>query len=120
LQPFIGGPGTFYHFADSYFGGKKPHLPENWQPDADTVQRFKEFLQSKRITFTDEEFTANLDWIRTNLRYEMIFRAFDRKTATQFAMQADPEVLKAVDSMPKAAGLLKDSNRVLAERLGNR
>jgi hypothetical protein len=32
----------------------------------------------------------------------------------------DPEVLKAIDSMPKAAGLLKDSNRVLAERLGNK
>ncbi len=120
LQPFIGGPGAFYHFADSYFGAKKPHLPENWQPDADTVQRFKEFLQSKQINFTDAELTANMDWIRTNLRYEMIFRAFDRKTATQFAIQADPEVLKAIDSMPKAAGLLKDSNRVLAERLANK
>jgi len=84
------------------------------------VQRFKEFLQSKQINFTDAELTANMDWIRTNLRYEMIFRAFDRKTATQFAIQADPEVLKAIDSMPKAAGLLKDSNRVLAERLANK
>jgi len=120
LQPYLGGPGAFYHFADSYFGGKKPHLPENWQPDADTVQRFKEFLQSKKITFTDAEFAANLDWIRTNLRYEMIFRAFDRRTATQLSIQVDPEVLKAIDSMPKAAALLKDSNRVLAERLANR
>ena len=120
VQPYIGGPGAFYHFADAYFGAKKAHLPENWQPDADTVQRFKEFLQSKQITFTDAEFTANLDWIRTNLRYEMIFRAFDRKTATQLSIQVDPEVLKAIDSMPKAAGLLKDSNRVLAERLGNK
>ncbi len=117
VQPYIGAAGAFYHFADVYFGSKKPHLPENWQPDADTIQRFKEFLQSKQITFTDAEFIANMDWIRSNLRYEMIFRAFDRKTATEFAMQADPEVLKAIDSMPKAAGLLKDSNRVLAERL---
>jgi carboxyl-terminal processing protease len=120
LQPYIGGPGTFYHFADTYFSAKKPHLPEGWQPDADTIQRFKEFLQSKQIAFTDAEFTTNLDWIRSNIRYEMMFRAFDRVTATQFAMQADPEVLKAIDSMPKAAGLLKDSNRVLAERLANR
>ena len=120
LQPYIGGPGAFYHFADSYFGVKKPHLPENWQPDADAVQRFKEFLQSKQIAFTDADFTANMDWIRTNLRYEMIFRAFDRQTATQLSIQVDPEVLKAIDSMPKAAGLLKDSNRVLAERLGNK
>jgi carboxyl-terminal processing protease len=117
LRPYAGAPDAFYHFANSYFGTKKAHLPENWQPDADTVQRFKEYLQSKQFTFTDAEFTANLDWIRTNLRYEMIFRAFDRKTATEFEIQADPEVLKAIDSMPKAAALLKDSNRVLAERL---
>ena len=120
LQPYVGGPFAFYHFADSYFGAKKPHLPENWTPDADTLQRFKEFLQSKQITFTDAEFTANLDWISTNLRYEMIFRAFDRKTATQLSIQVDPEVLKAIDSVPKAAGLLKDSSRVLAERMGNK
>ncbi|MGD0868943.1 MAG: S41 family peptidase [Bryobacteraceae bacterium] len=121
LRPYNDSrPDTFYHFADSYFGAKKPSLPENWQPDADTLQRFKEYLQSKQITFTDADFTANLDWIRTNLRYEMIFRAFDRKTAAQLSIQVDPEVLKAIDSMPKAAGLLKDSNRVLAERLGNR
>jgi carboxyl-terminal processing protease len=120
LQPYVGGPFAFYHFADSYFGAKKPHLPENWTPDADTLQRFKEFLQSKQITFTDAEFTANLDWIRTNLRYEMIFRAFDRKTATQLSIQVDAEVLKAIESMPKAASLLKDSNRVLAERLGQK
>ena len=120
VQPYIGGPGAFYHFADAYFGTKKPHLPENWQPDADTLQRFKEFLQSKKVTFTDAEFTANLDWIHTNLRYEMIFRAFDRKTATQLSIQVDQEVLKAIDSMPKAASLLKDSNRVLAERMGKK
>src|ERR1039457_6935175 len=120
LQRYIGSPETFYHFADAYFGGKKPHLAENWQPDADTLQRFKEFLQSKQIAFTDAEFTANLEWVRTSLRYEMIFRAFDRKTATQLSIQVDPEVLKAVDSMPKAAALLKDSNRVLAERMGKK
>jgi len=120
LQPFLGGPAAFYHFADTYFGGKKPHLPEAWQPDADTIQRFKEFLQARKYTFTDAEFTANLDWIRTNLRYEMIFRAFDRRIATQFSEQVDPEVLKAIDSMPKAASLLKDSTRVLAERMGNK
>jgi carboxyl-terminal processing protease len=116
LQLYIDGPGAFYHFADAYFGGKKPVLPQGWQPDDDILQRFKQFLQAKQFTFTDAEFQANLPWIRTNLRYEMIFRAFDRKTATQFSEDVDPEVLKAVESIPKAAALLKDSNRMLVMR----
>jgi carboxyl-terminal processing protease len=118
LQPFINAPAAFYHFADVYFGTKKPHLPENWSPDADTIQRFKEFLTSKQYTFTDAEFAANLDWVKSNLRYELMFRAFNRTLATQLSEQVDPEVLKAIDDMPKASGLLKDANRVLAERTG--
>jgi carboxyl-terminal processing protease len=107
----------FYHFAAAYFGTKKPALPsENWTPDADTVERFKQYLKSQQVTFTDEEFAANRDWIRDSLRHEMLFRAFNRKVANQAARQTDAEVLKAIESMPKAESLMKESNKAYAMR----
>jgi carboxyl-terminal processing protease len=107
----------FFHFADAYFGTKKPALPSvNWTPDGDTMERFKEFLKTQKVTFTDAEFADNRDWIRDRLRYEMLYRAFDKKTANQAARQTDPEVLKAIDSMPKAASLLDQSNKAYAMR----
>ncbi len=46
----------FYRFANTYFGPAKPTLPANWVPDADLMARFKDFLHTKNITFTDAEF----------------------------------------------------------------
>ena len=108
---------AFYHFAESYFGGRKPVLDsQTWTPDADTMNRFKEFLKSSNVTFTDEEFNANHDWLRDRIRYEFLFRAFNKKVANQAARQTDAEVLAAIENMPQAESLLKDSNKAYAMR----
>ena len=113
----LGFQDPFFHFAASYFGGKKPVLTsENWTPDADTMNQFKEFLKAEKITFTDDEFNTNRDWMRDRIRYEFLFRAFNKKVANQAARQTDPEVLAAIASMPKAESLLKDSNKAYAMR----
>jgi hypothetical protein len=80
------------------------------------MARFKEFLTSNKVVFTDAEFAENRDWIRDRVRYEMLYRAFDKKTADQAERQIDPEVLKALDSMPKAESLLNESNKAYAMR----
>jgi carboxyl-terminal processing protease len=108
---------VFWHFSEFYFGPKKPAVSsETWTPDTDTLNRFKEFLRSKQVTFTDAEFAANQDWMRDCIRYEFLFRAYNKKVATQAARQTDAEVLAAIDNMPKAESLLKESNRAYAMR----
>jgi len=108
---------AFWHFASTYFGPKKPVVAsETWTPDADTLNRFKEFLKTRQVTFTDQEFTDNLSWMRDRIRYEFLFRAYDKKVANQAARETDPEVLAAIDDMPKAESLLKESNRAYAMR----
>jgi carboxyl-terminal processing protease len=108
---------VFWHFAADYFGGRKPAVAgETWMPDTDTVNRFKEFLRSKQVTFTDADFTANQDWVRDRIRYEFLFRAYNKKVALTASHQTDAEVLAAIDNMPKADNLLKESNKAYAMR----
>jgi carboxyl-terminal processing protease len=108
---------VFWHFAESYFGSKKPVVgSETWMPDADTLNRFKEFLHSKQVNFTDAEFAANHDWMRDRIRFEFLWRAYSKKVAQTAAHQTDAEVLAAIDNMPKAENLLKESNRAYAMR----
>ena len=109
--------GIFWHFTNTYFGPRKPAVSgESWMPDADVMNRFKEFLHSKQVNFTDAEFAANQDWMRDNIRHEFLFRAYNKKIADQGRSQTDPEVLAAIDNMSKAQSLLKESDRAYAMR----
>jgi carboxyl-terminal processing protease len=116
FQRRLMAPATFFHFGSRYFGVPRPHLAEGWVPDDETMGRFADYLRSQQIAFTDAEFAANRDWMRDQIRYELYFRAFDRKTADRAAFHTDPEVQRAVESMPKAQALLQQAERVLARR----
>jgi carboxyl-terminal processing protease len=107
---------VFFHFGNQFFAGKKPSLPANWQPDEDVMQRFKTFAKAEKIDFTEEEWNANKEWIRGEIRYELYFRAFDKNTADRARWQDDPEVKKGVENLPKAQGLLQQVQRVMAQR----
>ena len=107
---------VFFHFGNHYFAGKKPTLPANWQPDEDTMQQFKDFLKSQKIEFTDDEWNANKDWVRGEIRYELYFRAFDKTTADRARVLDDPEVKKGAEEIPKAQSLLQQVQRVMAQR----
>jgi len=111
-----GGADWFYRFANVYFGDKKPVLPVGWTADEPTMARFKDFLTEKKVPFTDEEFAENRDWLRGRIRYEFYYRAFDRNTANRAQWADDPEVKKAVESMPKAQSLLTQVEKAYAMR----
>jgi carboxyl-terminal processing protease len=119
LGPVINAPDAFYHFANIYFGADKPQLPAGWQPDDKTMERFHEFLKSQQVSFADAEFAANRDWMRGRLRWEFYFRVFDRPTADRARWLDDPEMQKAIDSLPKADALLQGVQRVMARRERN-
>jgi carboxyl-terminal processing protease len=107
---------TIYRFASSYFGPAKPSLPPNWAPDNDLLARFKDFLHTKNIAFTDAEFQRDKKWITEQIRDEFYLRAFDKKTADRAQFLDDPEVQKAVDSLPKAEAMHAEAQKVMAAR----
>jgi carboxyl-terminal processing protease len=111
-------PGPIYRFANQYFADKKPSLPEGWQPSNDTLEQFRAFLKTQKpaFTFTDAEFDASKDFLKHWIRWEFYFRAFGKEAADRAGWQDDPEVQRSLQSMPKAAALLLQVQRVLAER----
>jgi len=116
LGPVPGYADAFYRFASSYFGTKKPELPAGWQANDEVVEKFRAALQAQKVTFTDAEFDAQKDWVRDRIRWEFYYRAFDKNAAYRAMWAGDPEVLKAIESLPKAQTLLNQSARVYAMR----
>jgi carboxyl-terminal processing protease len=109
----LSGRLAFFHFANLYFGLRSPRLPEGWKPDAELMKRFQSFLIERGIPFSDAEFEHDRGWVDQQIREEMYTRAFDRRHAERVAVEEDPEVRKAVASLPTAQALLK---QVLARR----
>jgi carboxyl-terminal processing protease len=117
LAPFeYRSPDTFYHFASEYFGTQKPQLAQGWQPDDKVMERFRAFLKTEQVPFTDAEFDANRDWVKSHIRWEFYFRAFGKNAAERSKWAEDPEVLKAIEDMPKAHALLSQAQRMYAMR----
>jgi len=111
-----GGPDAFYKFASSYFGTEKPKLPSGWQPDDAVLDKFKQLLTKLQVPFTDAEFDAVKDWMRGRIRWEFYFRAFDKTVADRARWSDDPEIKKAIESLPKAETLLHAAQKTYAMR----
>jgi carboxyl-terminal processing protease len=115
LSPFQGAPDMFFRFASNYFGTKKPEIAEGWQPDDAVVDKFHAYLKTQ-MTVADADFNANRQWIKEKIQWEFYFRAFGKNAAERSRWAADPEVLKAIESLPKAQSLLSSSQKVFAMR----
>jgi carboxyl-terminal processing protease len=107
---------AFFNFTAKYFGTSSSKLPKDWQPDQAVENEFHKFLLDSGVSFTEAEFTENHDWVRSQLRREVFAYAFSVDDANRIAIETDPEVSKAVDSMPQARALLDHTKRVLAQR----
>jgi carboxyl-terminal processing protease len=109
-------PGSFYHFGSVFFGADTPRLPQGWSPDGAVMQRFHDYLRRQGVVFTEAEFAANRAWIEEQLKLEMYTRAFDKRSADRVRLADDPEVRRAVESLPRAHALLEQVKRAMARR----
>jgi len=107
---------TFFNFTTRYFGPRDAKLPRSWQPDQAFENDFHRFLVDTNVNFTEAEFAENQAWVRTQLRLAVHAYAFSVEDANRIAIETDPEVARAVDSLPKAKALLENAKKLLAQR----
>jgi carboxyl-terminal processing protease len=108
---------SFFYFSAKYFGGKDAKLPKGWEPDASVINQFHSYLQTNGATFTEAEFNENREWIREEVKREMYITAFNLDESERVKIEQDPEVLRAIDSMPKAKALVDAAKKLLVQRM---
>jgi carboxyl-terminal processing protease len=108
---------AFFSFSAKYFGGRDTKLPQGWEPDAAVIDQFRAFLKDKEVEFTDADFAANRDWVRRELKREMYITAFSTDESQRVAIEQDPMVQKAIESLPKAKELMNNAKNMLVKRM---
>ena len=95
----------------SAIGGRSSHRAPK------TLAELKDYLQKNGTVFTDAEFAKDHEWIRRYLAKEMYTTAFNVDESDRMFSQTDPEVEKAADSLPKAAGLQETARKIVVQRM---
>jgi carboxyl-terminal processing protease len=107
--PSVGGFTT-------WFLGTKPTVGRSFDADDTVIADFRKYLDGKGIKYTDADIAANLDWIKQTIKSEVFTSVYGSNDGYEVELERDPQVDKAVESLPQARTLYQDVRRIIAER----
>jgi carboxyl-terminal processing protease len=104
---------AFFNFAKHYSISHK--IEKNFQVDDGVLQEFRNFLADGKIPYTEKDLLENNDWVRASIKSELFVGAFGQQEGMRVQAEADPNVLKALELMPKAKDLADNARKTIAE-----
>jgi carboxyl-terminal processing protease len=115
LFPFEAGVGGFTR----HYLGTKPNITTKFEADEDVMHEFRNYLGQRNIRFTEPEIAENLTWIQRKIKQEVFLSKFGLQESFKVELEADAQVLKAVDAIPQARALYENARKVIAQRNGD-
>ena len=79
------------------------------------MQEFRTFLTDGKFPYTEKDLLENNEWVRSSIKSELFVGAFGQQEGMRVQAEADPNVLKALDLMPKAKDLADNARKTIAE-----
>lgn len=99
----------FFEFGSKY-GTKHPELKKdasyfknNFEIDGEIISEFRQSVVSKNITFRENEFQDDLDYIKLLIKSEIAQFLWDREHYYQIRISGDEQVQEALKHFEKAA-----------------
>ena len=105
---------AFFNFAQRYLQGRT--VDKNFEVNDQVMQEFRKFLDGQKITYTEAEINEGADWIKSNIKSEIFIAQFGQQEGLRVHAETDPQVLAALNLLPKAKELADNAKKVLAQR----
>src|SRR5882724_2878195 len=102
-----------------YYLGTKPAITHSFEVDENVLHEFRNYLSKHNVKYTEVEFADNLDWIKRKIKQEVFMSAYGTQEGDKVLLAADPQVQKAVESIPQARALYENARKVVAQRNGS-
>jgi carboxyl-terminal processing protease len=109
---------AFFNFAKRYVLSK--HVLKNFEVDDQVMMDFRRFLEEQKIAYTEVELSEVNDWVRASVKSEIFIDEFGQQEGLKVRAEADPQVQKALEMLPKAKELADNARHIIAERNGAR
>jgi carboxyl-terminal processing protease len=102
-----------------YFLGSKPNITHSFEVDDNLLHEFRTYLSKHNIKYTEAEYDENVDWIKRKIKQEVFMSTYGTQEGDKVLLAADPQVQKAIESIPQARALYENARKVVAQRNGS-
>ena len=106
------GVGDFVRF----YLGQKPNITKDFVADDAVIAQLRKFLATQSITTTDEQIQKDLPWIKWEIKREVFTTVFGANDGYKVALEYDPQLDKAIASIPQAKALYANARKIVAQR----
>ncbi|HEX4031905.1 MAG TPA: S41 family peptidase [Terracidiphilus sp.] len=101
---------VFFHFGPQYVSDHT--VDKNFQVDDAVMADFKKFLTSQNINFTDADINGVSDWLKANIKKEIVTIEFGQLQGLRVTADWDPMIQKALTYMPEALALEQRAHKI--------
>jgi carboxyl-terminal processing protease len=112
FYPLPQGVGDFVRF----YLGQKPDVTKDYTVDDSVIAQLKKYLVDQHIQVTDEQIQQNLPWLKWEIKREVFTTVFGLNDGYKVALENDPQLDKAIESIPQAKALYASARKIVAQR----
>lgn len=115
---------VFFKFANLAMQGKIASVPKFSEEQKDAARQFevndavlkdfREFLTGMKVTFSEDDFNQNADFIRRGIKAEIFTRVFGILDGFKIRAEGDDQIAKAEEVIPQARSMLVKTKEILA------
>ena len=114
LYPSSQTVGDFVQF----YLGSRPTITKDFEVDDSVIAQFRKYLTQQHIQFTDAQIQDNSAWLKWEIKREVFTSAFGVNGGYKVELENDPQLDKAIESIPQAKALYASARKIVAEREG--
>jgi carboxyl-terminal processing protease len=116
LYPLPSGVGDFAR----YYLGTKPDVTKDFTVDDAVLADFQKYLTQQHIPFTQDQIQQITPWLKWEIKREVFTTVFGLDAGYKVQLENDPQLEKAVESLPQAKALYATARKVVAQRENTR
>lgn len=106
---------AFFNFARRYVGSHSP-LPRDFQVSDAVWSEFRQFLDHENIPCAENDLHQNAAAVKQQIKQELFIFTFGKPEGERIGIEADPQVVRAIESLPKTKELALNARRVVAQQ----
>lgn len=114
VQDELAAHDAFFDFAKHYMASHT--VPRDFQVDNGVLTEFKQFLTAQQIPYTEQDLNAVMDWIKTNIKADILTYQFGQLQGLRARAEWDPVIAKAITLMPQAETLEQAAQKVVQQK----